>query len=494
MIKSFIRLPSKLSKEGDDVASRFVSRLRRYHVPGRFDLASPPNADSLFVSLDVEQRANLDGGNNLPYSSEEVISGSQKEIVDYHRKLHDKARRKVEKRSAKLLAETRRVDPSAVRHRLRDMPSKCQNKIDRVLAELDSKLKLLHAQEEYEQQCVDENPAESQNDESGGFAAKAIFFLMMLATAGLAALALGSDIFWGGGAGSLLKFDPAITVGVLTVMVPFLVAVGVSKPVSARLNHERPTFRLAMILTTAFLGLLAFWCGHLIMVSANSSTASAADIFVAIDSMTTDPGAISGDVFALRGFGVVMVMGLLGFWLGNLSINTAEEKDDTLTAHFQARRERENLTRQVRKQINDILDAAENDLDKLEKRVQKQFNKLSRLVEQARETQTFYDDFVAGLEESCNLLLERYREVNTVRRTTTNPPSFSEQICFRLEGASRKSFFEDSIERHLQFENEMRSLSEIVAKVRSELRDLNRKTLRTLGAVEAPEETFEAVA
>jgi hypothetical protein len=147
MIKNYMQMMSKLANEGREAASRFVFRLRHYRLPGRLGLASPPNADSLAVALDVEQRASLDGGNNLPSASEEVISGSQREIVDHHRRLHDKARRKVKKLSAKLLAEARRVDPSEVTDRLRDVPSKCQNQIDRVLADFDSKLKLLHAQE-----------------------------------------------------------------------------------------------------------------------------------------------------------------------------------------------------------------------------------------------------------------------------------------------------------------------------------------------------------
>jgi hypothetical protein len=108
MIKNYMQMMSKLANEGREAASRFVFRLRHYRLPGRLGLASPPNADSLAVALDVEQRASLDGGNNLPSASEEVISGSQREIVDHHRRLHDKARRKVKKLSAKLLAEARR--------------------------------------------------------------------------------------------------------------------------------------------------------------------------------------------------------------------------------------------------------------------------------------------------------------------------------------------------------------------------------------------------
>lgn len=487
-------MPSKASAESAGAVSRFISFLRRHRLPGMFDLASPPDADSLFVTLEVEKRARFDGGNNLPSSSEEVISGAQRDIVDYHRKLQDRARGKVEKLAAKLLTEARRIDPSEVTDCLRDMPSKCQKKIDRVRAEFDSKLKLLHAQEVYKQQCLDHNDEQSQEDDSGEAATKVFFFVIMLAVASLASLALGSDILWGGDIGSLLNAEAAIAVAIIAVVVPFLIAVVVRKPVSAKLNRKRPAFRLAMLLTTALLGLVAFSCAHLIIVSADASVASAADISAVLNAMTIEPGAFRGDVNALKGFGVVIVTGLLGFVLGNLGINTDSENDDVHAANLNAREGREKLTRQLRKQVNGIVDAAEKDVDSSAKRLQKQFKKLSRLVEQARDTQARYDDYLAGLEESCNLLLERYRQANAAARNTAIPPSFSEQICFRLEGASRKSFFKDGIERHRQADIEMKDFSETIAKVRRDLWNLNRDTIQSLGAVEAHEETDESYA
>jgi hypothetical protein len=487
-------IPSKASAESAGAVSRFISFLRRHRLPGMFDLASPPDADSLFVTLEVEKRACIDGGNNLPFCSEEVISGAQRDIVDCHRKLQDRARGKVEKLATKLLIEARRIDRSEVADYLRDMPSKCQNKIDRVRAEFDSKLKLLHAQEVYKQQCLDHNDEQSQEDDSGGPATKAFFFVIMLAVASLVSLALGSDILWRGDVGSLLNAEAAIAVAIIAVALPFLIAVVVSKPVSAKLNRKRPAFRLAMLLTTALLGLVAFSCAHLIILSADVPVASAADISAVLNAMTTEPGAFSGDVNALKGFGVVMVTGFLGFVLGNLSINTDSENDDVRAAYLNAREGREKLTRQLHKQVNGIVDAAEKDVDSSTKRLQKRFKKLSRLVEQARDTQARYDDYLAGLEESCNLLLERYRQANAAVRNTAIPPSFSERICFRLEGASRKSFFKDGIERHRQADIEMKDFPETIAKVRRDLWNLNRDTIQSLGAVEAHEETDESYA
>ena len=488
MDRNRILMRNKASPESRGIASRFISFLRRHPLPGMLHLASPPDVDSLFIALEVEKRASSDGHNNLPSSSEEVISGTQRDIVDYHRRLQDHARRKMKKLSGKLLAEARRADPSEVVNRLRDIPSKCQNKTERALADFNSKLKLLQEQEEYEQQCLDSNDEQHQEDDSGRTATKAIFFVMMLAVAGLASLALGSNILWGGDAATLLSFDPAITIGGISVVVPFLIAVGVSKPVSAKLNRERPAFRLAILLTTMFLGFLAFWCAHLIVVSADATVASAADFFAAINAMTTDPGAVRGDINASKGFGVVMVVGCLGFMLGNLSMNTDAKKEGARAAHFHARKDREKLAMQLREQVNGIVDAAERDVDQSAMRLQKQFKKVSSLVERAKDTQAAYDDFLSGLEESCNLLLERYRQANAAARGTAIPPSFSEQICFRLEGASRRSFFEDGIELHREFESAMSDFSETVTMLRRDLRSLNSNIIQSLGVVEARDE------
>ena len=146
------------------------------------------------------------------------------------------------------------------------------------------------------------------------------------------------------------------------------------------------------------------------------------------------------------------------------------------------------MTGQLRKQINKAVDSAEKEVNASMRRFQRQFKKLSRLAEQANDTQVLYDDFLAGLEESCNLLLERYRQTNSAARNTDIPPSFSEQICFRMEGASRRLFFEEGIERYRKSDNAMKDLADTAADVRRKLRDLNKGSIQSLEAVESHEE------
>lgn len=477
-------MPSIASAKNAGAVSRLGSFLRRHRLPGTFDLASPADTDSLFVILDIEKRARFDGDSNLPSSSEETLSGTQREIADYHGKLRDRARGKVKKLAGKLLGRARQIDPSAMTNRLREIPSKCQNRIDRVRAEFDSKLKLLHAQEEYRQQCLDRDDEPNQEDDSGGTATKAIIFVIMLAVASLASIALGSEIMWGEDVGPLLSAEAAIAFVITAVAVPFLIAVVDSKRASTRLNRNRLASFLTMFLVAALLGLVALSCAHLIIVPADSSVASAADSAVVLNTMMAEPGAFMEDVNALKGFGIVIVTGLLGFVLGKLSISTDYKNDGVRAAHLDARESREKLARRFRRQVNGIVDAAEKDVDSSAKHLQKQFRKVSKLAEQARETQARYDDYLAGLEESCNLLLERYRQVNSAVRSSAIPPSFSEQICFRLEGASRKSFIKDGIERFRQADIEMKSVSATIAKVRRDLWNLNRETIQSLDAVQ----------
>jgi hypothetical protein len=467
---------------------RFISFLHRCRIQSVTDLASPPDADSLFEILDVGERAGLDGRNNLPPSSEENISGFQREVVDYHRKLQDKARNKVQKLAARLLAAARRGDPSEVTDRLNDIPSKCQNDIDRILAKFDSKLTFLSKQEAFAEQEPDDGEEQGSENDLARLVSNVIVFVLMFAVTGATAVALGSNLIWGADAGALLTAGLATSVAAVVVVIPFLVALGASNRTNVPHDRERPTMRSAIFLITVFLCLVALFCAHLINVTPDPSASTANDFAAARDAMITDPGAIAANFDALKGLAVIMVMGFLGSLLGTQAVGKGGADGNSRAVHLRICRERNELTEQLREQINKAVDSAEKEVDESVKRFQRQFKKLSRLVEQANETQVLYDDFLAGLEESCNILLERYRQTNIAERNTDVPPSFSEQICFRMEGASRKMFFEDGIEHYRKSENAMQDLSDAAADARRKLRNLNRGAIQSLEAVESHEE------
>lgn len=486
-------MSSALPAEFAGIMLRFLSFLRRHRIHTTLNLANSPNVDVLCVALDVEKRAATDGRNNLPSSSEISITGSQKGIVDFHRKLQARARSKIEKLAVRLNAAARRVDPSETINRLRDIPSKCQIRIDRILAELETKDALPRQQKGSEQQQPSDSDEQCKEAESRGFASNAVFFMMMLAATGMTALALGSDLVWGANAGSLLDSDPAFAIAVMAVVVPYLVAVSVSAPSSMLLYRERPAFLIAIVLILAYLGLLAFFCAHLIVISADAPAFAATHVIAAVSAMISDPGVISANFDALKGFGVVTMMGLLVFLLGNQAVTKDNADDGIRAANFGSGKHRQKNAERLRRRINSIVDAAEKEIDGSVKLLQKRFKKLSRLSERASESQVLYDDFLARLEESCNILLERYREINTAERSIDVPPSFTEQICFRMEGASRVLFFENGLERHQKTEDEMKGLYDAVAEIRRNLWDLNRVALRNFDVAEMYQDEKELV-
>ena len=479
------------SAESAGIVPRFLSVLRRHRMQWMSDLASPPDADVLCATLDVEKRACTDGRNNLPPATETGITGSQRDIVDYHRRLQARARSRVEKLAARLTAAARRVNVSEAANRLSDVPSKCRNRLDRVLVEYESKDSIARQDEKSVQQNSKDRGGENAEADSGRFAATAILIVLMLVVLGTATLALGSDLLWGE---ALLYIDPAFGIAAITVVVPFMIGVSVSNQPGVPFSRKRPAFRIAILLTAAFLIVVASFCAHLIIGSMGAQDFDIADAVAAMNAMTSDPGAIGADVNALKGFGIVLVMGSLGFLLGNKAVGADEVNDSARMGDRGAGEYSNAKAAPVRKRINKIIDAAEKEVDRSVKRLQKQFNKLSRLAEQAKDAQLHYDNYLAALEESCNLLLERYREVNAAERNADLPASFAERICFRMEGASPVLFFGDGIERQQQSDDEMKALHGTVAEIRQNLRDLNRVAIRTLHADELHRDADEAYA
>ena len=185
------------SAESAGIVPRFLSFLRRHRMQWIQSLTSPPDADILCTTLDVEERARTDGSNNLPSASETGITGTQRDIVDYHRRLQARARSRVEKLAARLTAAARRVDVAEVANRLGDVPSKCRSRLDRVLVEYESEDTIARRDEKSVQQNSKDRGEESAEADSGRFAATAIFIVLMLVVLGTATLALASDLLWG---------------------------------------------------------------------------------------------------------------------------------------------------------------------------------------------------------------------------------------------------------------------------------------------------------
>ena len=102
----------------------------------------------------------------------------------------------------------------------------------------------------------------------------------------------------------------------------------------------------------------------------------------------SDPGLITANVEALKGFGVVLLAGLLALLLGNQTAGKGNADGETRAATLGVGKHGQENAQQVRRRINSIVDAAEKEVDSLVKLLDKRFEKLSRLAEQANESQS----------------------------------------------------------------------------------------------------------
>ena len=95
-------------------------------------------------------------------------------------------------------------------------------------------------------------------------------------------------------------------------------------------------------------------------------------------------------------------------------------------------------------------------------------------------------DYDVALEDSCNILLDRYRAANTNARKTDVPMSFSEHICFRNEHESNVSMFENEKGQLEELQQGIIELEGEAAEVRQKLRDLNSQAISALEDTPAP--------
>ncbi len=477
-------LPARIRSLGSMLADRIASLFRGRGNSVTVNLSSPPAVDRVSALLEVEARARAEGSNDNPPSSEEVIAGTQQEIVDYFRRLQDAARRKVERFEVRLSAAVMKVDVSEAIERLRDIPSRCENDVGRIAADFQSKLEFLRDREVHERRLIDAGQKQDEEDsESTGTSSRGIYLILMLAVTGAATLALGGKSVWGVNAEALLSTKWAITIAVIAGVFPYMVAAGVGRHHSHAYDSERPTFRAAVILTTVFTIVLAFFGGHLIHLTATGMVPAVADAIAAI---ATEPDAIKADFDAWKGFFLITIVGLLAFNFGNHTAGASAGVHGADEAYLRAGKVREQLTRQLRKRINETVDAAEKGIERKSARLRRRVRRLSRLVEKANDTQIQYRNFTASLEDSCNLLLEHYRAANAAARNSELPRSFSEHICFRLDGASEYAPFKDSLKRYEKIDSQLSEYSALIVDVRQKLRNLNQDAIQSLKAVDIP--------
>ena len=132
--------------------SKLISSIWRFRYAFSSGNSESLDIDEIAARLNVENRAEFDGRNDQPPPAEEGLSGTQREIVVYFKELQRKAQHRVIDLAEKLRRLGEDIDLSGVGGSLRDIPSRCENNVLRLIAESHSQLTLLAEQEVQQQQ------------------------------------------------------------------------------------------------------------------------------------------------------------------------------------------------------------------------------------------------------------------------------------------------------------------------------------------------------
>ena len=455
--------------------SRSASNIRQSGFSSGSDIADTLNIDRISARLNIEKRAESDGRNDQPPSTDESVSGTQREIVVYFKELQRKAQHQITDLAYKLRELGDEIDLLGVGGSVRDIPSRCENEVLRLIAESQSQLNFLGERETRQQQHHTALLEKGQQNQDTERPISPVFHWVFMAfLIGIAAFAIAKNSALGFGSQGLVPPSWAIAISLIVVLASFVISHAVSRSVSLA---GRMAGWLCGAIGIGVIGIMA-------SLAANYITAVTINPGIAlrsvIDSILADPIANVTNVADWNAFGIVLSAGLMAFLVSYRPDSSTPDHAATQSAIHRTRRKRDRLTKRLRTQINAIIDDADADATELPKRLKAQISHYSKLVDESKRIPASLSDYDVALEDGCSILLDRYRTANTNARKTEVPMSFSEHICFRPEQEPNVSMFDNEEGRLQELHQGIVELESEAAEVRQKLRDLNSRAISAL--------------
>jgi hypothetical protein len=440
--------------------------------------------DRLAAELAVEDRAIADGKSEQPAATEEVVTGTQREIVNCFKVRQRQSRHQVAKLTERLHALGDAIDPAEALGNLRDIPSRCENEILRLEADFRARLGFLgnreRQQREHYSSFRERNGLQRVAEYSR---APLLYYALVAVLLGACTLALGRLSAWGIEDSILDAPLPTLIISSVTALVPFALGATALRSVNHVLAGRRLLGRLVGGLCIAVIGVCALLVGHYLTALASAPEITLPSV---VESALGDPAAVGADPGVWLGIGTVIVAGLLALLLGYRSDDAYPGYGKAQRDFDRARDRREGLVDRLRKRINGIIDEAGEDAARIVARIKADIRKHSRLLEELKRTPASLRAYDIALEDACNILLERYRAANAEVRQTQRPISFAEHVCFSAEQEEISSIA-DREERRLEaLRQSLADLEGELGQIRRLLKELNGRAIREIGGL--PEE------
>ena len=449
------------------------------------DIAKPLDVARISAHLGVVRRAQEEGRHNLPPTAEEATSGAQREIIAYFTNLRRRARKHVAEAAEKSRRLLERIRLSDTVARLRDIPSACENKILRRIADSDKHFLNAVEREQKQKRHYEAFREKHGLDRVASYPRVVVpYFLSVPVLIVIIAVALVRIIEASAVGDISAPLSWVVSVAAASVIVPFVIG-----DVWLRsINHVGRFRRFSGLVGAATaiavtLGMAFYIDLHIASVLANPE-ASNRDV---LDAMMAAPFHVVATVTNWNVFSLIVLSGLSSMLLAYRSDDPYPGYGAVQRTYHVAREAREQESARLRRRANGLVDSAEAEIDALARDFKNRVRAYTDLVEKSKQIPAALRDYDAELEDACNLVLDRYRVANMSARQSDAPMSFSEHVCFNpdteiecdslLEGNGHAAELQDAI---AELDNE-------AALARQKLRTLNARMIDSISDPQAAE-------
>ena len=295
---------------------------------------------------------------------------------------------------------------------------------------------------------------------------------------GIGTLAIAKSSVPGFGTVDFMPPSWAISISLIVV----LVATFIARIFSHLVNHagkiRQSTNWFVGGLGIVLIVILAFFAAHYVAAVTFDPTVSVRGV---VDTFLADPNTMFTDFADWKIFSIIAAAGFMAFLLGYRQDDSHPGYDGRQSVIDRTRRKRDRRTKRLRRQINAIIDKADAEVTELPKRSKMQICQYSKLVDESKRIPASLGDYDIALEDSCSILLDRYRATNINARESEAPMSFSEHVCFRSELEPNFSVFDKEVVLLERFHKGIAEIERDAAEVRQKLRELNSRAISTLG-------------
>jgi hypothetical protein len=432
-----------------------------------FDIAKPLDVERICTQLAVVRRAEEDAARNLPPSSEEVPGGMQRQIIAYFTNLRSRARQQAVEDAEKRTRTFERIDIADALAQLRNIPAGCENRILRYVA--DSQSRLDHALEREQNQRKHYNAFRKKHgldrvacyQGSGNY-----FYLIVPLLVMVLAVALSRTV---GSVSAGVSGTWIAAVSAAAVVVPYMLGDSILRWINHTGKLRRFTGWVGASAAIAAIAAAAFYADLQLAAWIANPEASSRD---AINAMMAAPVDVISTVENWAAFGLVGLTGLLALLLAYRSDDAYPGYGEVQRACYRARDAREEVSARLRKRINALVDESAAEVYTLSKNFKEKVGTYTKMVEKSERTPAALSDYDCELEDTCNVVLDRYRAANAAARRSVSPLSFNEHICFNPDNETD----------NLQASNGRGNVTDLQAAVTAleESADLARQNLRAL--------------